>query len=85
MLASKEFDDYGFQLILFKLFGSLSRINVDATYEDAVSHPNFPIGMLKLDRGALDYAMAKLSRVTYDSLHAALAARNAVDVVVTED
>lgn len=87
MLVSKEFNGYGSQLVLFELFGSLSRISVDAAYEAAASYLNLPIGMLKLDRDALNYAreVAKLSKVTYDSLHAALAARNSVDVVVTED
>jgi len=43
--------------------------------------------MLELNRETLNYAkeIAKLSGVTYDSLHAALVAQNHIDVVVSED
>jgi predicted nucleic acid-binding protein len=73
--------------VLFELFGALARVSVEAAYEATVSYLNLPLTMLELNRETLDYAreIAKLSNVTYDSLHAALVAQNNVDTVVTED
>lgn len=87
LLISKEFSSYGSHLVLFELFGALTRINVEAAYEAAISYLNLPLTMLELNRETLDYAkeIAKLSGVTYDSLHAALVAQNHIDVVVSED
>jgi len=87
MLVSKEFNGYGSHLVLFELFGTLSRINVEAAYEAANSYLNLPLTILELNRETLDYAreIATLSNVTYDSLHAALVAQNNINVVVSED
>lgn len=87
MLVSKEFSGYGSHLVLFELFGALSRLSVEAAYEAANSYLSLPLTMLELNRETLDYAreIAMLSNVTYDSLHAALVAQNNIDVVVSED
>ncbi len=87
MLVSKEFTGYGSHLVLFELFGALSKIDVDAAYEAVNSYLNFPLTMLEVNRDTLTYAreIAMLARVTYDSLHAAPIAQNDIDLVVTED
>jgi len=87
MLVSKEFTGYGSHLVLFELFGSLSKIDVEAAYEAVNSCLNLPLTMLEANRDTFTYAreIAMLSRVTYDSLHAALVAQNGIDLVVTED
>ena len=65
----------------------MSRINVEAAYEAVIAYLNLPLTMLELNRETLNYAkeIAKLSGVSYDSLHAALVAQNHIDVVVSED
>ncbi|RLF22235.1 MAG: VapC-like toxin [Thermoprotei archaeon] len=87
MLVTKEFSGYGSHLVLFELFGALSRISVEAAYEAVNSYLDLPLTMLELNRETFDYAreIARLSKVTYDSLHAALVAQNDVDIVVSED
>ena len=87
MLISKEFIGYGSHLILFELFGALSRINVEAAYEAVNSYLDLPLTILELNRETFNYAkeIAMLSRTTYDSIHAALIAQNRLDAVVTED
>ncbi len=87
MLVSKEFRGYGSSLVLFELFGALSRISVEAAYEAVNSYLDLPLTMLELNRETFNYAreIALLSKTTYDSLHAALVAQNNIDTVVTED
>jgi len=87
MLVSGEFTGFGSHLVLFELFGVLSRFNVEAAYEAVNSYLDLPLTILELNRETFSYAreVAKLSGVTYDSLHAALIAQNGIDVVVTED
>lgn len=86
-LVSEEYTGYGSNLVLFELFGSLSRISVKAAYEAATAYLDLPLHILHVDRETLILArnIAKLSHATYDAVHAALAARNSVQVVVTED
>ncbi|MGC9149406.1 MAG: hypothetical protein ACP5GI_08230 [Sulfolobales archaeon] len=78
MLVSKEFKGYSSHLVLFELFGALSRINVEAVYEAANSYMNLPLTIPELNRKTLEYAreIAMLSNETYDSLHASLIAQN---------
>ena len=87
MLVSKEFIGYGSHLVLFELFGTLSKINVEAAYEAAISYLDLPLTMLELNRETFNYAreIAVLSKVTYDSLHAALIAQNGIDIIISED
>ena len=87
MLISGEFEGFGSQLVLFELFGSLSKINVKAAYEAVNSYLDLPIAILEMNRDTFSYAkqIAELSGVTYDALHAALASQNGVEVVITED
>ena len=87
MLTSGEFEGYGSHLILFELFGALSRISVEAAYEAVNSYLSLPLTILELNRETFSYAreIAAASGVTYDSVHAALVAQNGIDVVVTED
>jgi len=87
LLVEEEFEGYGSHLVLFELFGALSKISPEAAWEAATAYLDLPLSMLTLDRSALQVArdIAKLSGVTYDSLHAALAGCNGVEVVVTED
>jgi len=86
-LVNEEYVGYGSHLILFELFGSLSRISVEAAYEAATAYLDLPLRIAHLDREALTLArdIALLSHTTYDAVHAALAARSGVQVVVTED
>lgn len=86
-LVEEEYVGYGSHLVLFELFGSLSRVGVEAAYEASMAYLDLPLRMLHLDREALILArdIAKLSHTTYDAVHAALAARGGVQVVVTED
>ncbi len=86
-LVNEEYIGYGSYLVLFELFGSLSRISVEAAYEAATVYLDLPLHVLRMDRETLLLArdIAKLSRTTYDAVHAALVARNGVQVVVTED
>ncbi|ACP36334.1 hypothetical protein LS215_2357 [Sulfolobus islandicus L.S.2.15] len=87
MLISNEFEGYGSDLVLFELFGSLDKINVNVAYEAVNSYLDLPIIILKLNRDTFGYAkeISELAEVNYDSLHAALVAQNEVEVVVTED
>jgi len=87
MLVSKEFSGYGSHLVLFELFGALSRISVKAAYEAVSAYLDLPLITLELNRETFNYAkeIATLSNVTYDSLHAALVAQNSISVVVSED
>jgi predicted nucleic acid-binding protein len=87
MLVSKEFSGYGSHLVLFELFGALSRVSAEAAYEAVNAYLDLPLTILRLNRETFNYAkeIAKLSNVTYDSLHAALVAQNGIDVVVSED
>ena len=86
-LVSGEFKGFGSQLVLFELFGSLSKINVKAAYEAVKSYLDLPITILEINRDTFSYAkeIAELSGVTYDALHAALVGQNGIEVVVTED
>jgi len=86
-LVNEEYAGYGSHLVLFELFGSLSRISAGAAYEAAAAYLDLPLRMLHIDRDTLLLArdIARLSRTTYDAVHAALAAQNGVQVVVTED
>ncbi len=87
MLVEKEFTGYGSSLVVFELFGALSRISVEAAYEAVNSYLDLPLRILKINRETLEYAkeIALYSKTTYDSIHAALVAQNNVEVVVTED
>lgn len=87
MLISKEFIGYGSHLVLFELFGALSKVNVDAAYEAIDACLNLPLIILEIDRNTFMYAkeIGMLSNVTYDAVHAALVAQNNIDLVVTED
>jgi len=87
MLVSGEFEGFGSHLVLFELFGSLSKVNAKAAYEAVNSYLNLPITVLEINRDTFSYAreIAELSGVTYDSIHAALVAQNGIEVVVTED
>ncbi len=87
MLVSREFAGYGSHLVVFELFGALSKISVEAAYEAVNAYLDMPIQILELNRKTFDYAreIAALSRTTYDALHAALVAQNGVEIVVTED
>ena len=49
MLASNESDGYGSHLVLFELFGAMSKINVEAAYETVNSYLNFPLNMLGVE------------------------------------
>ncbi len=87
MLVSKELIGYGSHLVLFELFGALSEIDVEAAYEAVSSYLDLPLTMLELNRETFNYAreIAVLSKVTYDSLHAALIAQNGIEIVISED
>ncbi len=87
MLVSEEFTGYGSSLVLFELFGALSKLNVEAAYEAVNAYLDLPLNILELNRDTFTYAkeMAKLSNTTYDALHVALIAQNNLDIVVTED
>ena len=50
MLISKEFIGYGSHLVLFELFGALSKVNVDAAYEAIDACLNLPLIILEIDR-----------------------------------
>jgi predicted nucleic acid-binding protein len=86
-LVSGDFEGYGSYLVLFELFGALSKYSFDAAYEAAVAYLELPIEMVEPSSETLDFAreIARQARVTYDALHAALAAVAGVQVVVTED
>jgi len=87
MLVSGVLIGYGSNLVLFELFGALSKINVEAAYEAARHYLDLPLIMLEPNRETLRHAreIAMASNTTYDSLHAALVAQNNVKIVVTED
>ena len=87
LLTLKEFTGYGSQLVLFELYGALSKLNVEAAYEAVKSYLNLPLTILEVNRDTFRYAkeIAALTGITYDSIHAALVAQNNIDVVVTED
>ncbi len=87
LLAAKEFTGYGSSLVLHELFGALSEVSAEAAYEAATAYLDLPLTMLEPSRRTLSYAktIARLAHVTYDALHAALAAENGVEVIVTED
>lgn len=87
MLTSGEFEGFGSHLVLFELFGALSRVSVEAAYEAVNAYLNLPLTILELNRETFSYAreIAAASRTTYDSIHAALVAQNGIDIVVTED
>ncbi|RLE68942.1 MAG: VapC-like toxin [Thermoprotei archaeon] len=86
-LVEEEYAGYGSQLVLFELFGSLSKVSVEAAYEASMAYLDLPLRILHVDRRTLLLArdVAELSHATYDAVHAALAARGGVQVVVTED
>ena len=86
-LLRREFVGYGSHLVIFELFGALSRISVEAAYEAVNAYLDLPIHVLELGRETLGYAkeIAALSGTTYDAMHAALVAQNGVEIVVTED
>lgn len=86
-LVKGEYIGFGSHLILFELFGSLSKLSYEAAYEAASEYLNLPITLLTPNRETLAYAreIAKLSNTTYDSMHAALVAQNKLDIVITED
>ncbi|WP_261310023.1 type II toxin-antitoxin system VapC family toxin [Saccharolobus shibatae] len=87
MLISGEFKGLGSYLVLFELFGSLSKIDVKAAYEAVNSYLDLPITILETNRDTFSHAkeIAELSGVTYDALHAALVSQNGIEVVITED
>ena len=87
MLVSGEFKGFGSYLVLFELFGSLSKIDIKAAYEAVNSYLDLPITILEINRDTFSYAkeIAELSGVTYDALHAALVSQNGIEVVITED
>lgn len=87
MLVSEEFTGYGSHLVLFELFGALSKLNVEAAYEAVNAYLDLPLKILELNRDTFIYAreIAKLSGTTYDALHAAIIAQNNLDIIVTED
>ncbi len=87
MLVSEEFSGYGSHLVAFELFGSLSRISVEAAYEAINAYLDMPITMLHPTRETYEYArlIAALSKTTYDAVHAALIAQHGIEVIVTED
>lgn len=86
-LVLKEFEGYGSDLVSFELFGALSRISVEAAYEAVNAYLDLPLTILRPNRETYVYAyrIAKLSKTTYDAVHAALVAQNGIEVVVTED
>ena len=87
MLVSEEFKGYGSHFVAFELFGSLSRISVEAAYEAVNAYLDMPITMLHPVRETYEYArlIASLSKTTYDAIHAALIAQHRVEVMATED
>jgi len=87
MLVDGEFTGYGSKLILFELFGALSRINPLAAYEAAHYYLNLPLRIIDLDRKSLELArdIARGSGTTYDAVHAAMMMSNNITVIVTED
>ena len=87
MLVDSVFRGYGSYLVAFELFGALSEINVEAAREATASYLDMPLTMLKVDRETFKYAVeiARLSNVTYNSIHAGLVAQYGIDTVVTED
>ena len=86
-LVKGEYEAYGSELILFELFGALSRINATAAYEATIYYLDLPIKLLNLSRSALLIAkeIAKESKITYDAIHAAIMMENHINVIITED
>ena len=86
-LIKGEYEAYGSELILFELFGALSRINATAAYEATVYYLDLPIKLLNLGRSTLLIAkeIAKESEITYDAIHAAIMMENRINVIITED
>ena len=72
-LVNEEYAGYGSHLALFELFGSLSKISAEAAYEAATAYLDLPLHILHIDRDTLVLArdVARLSRTTYDAVHAA--------------
>jgi len=86
-LTEEEYVGYGSNLVLFELFGSLSKLNAKAAYNAAIAYLSLPLHILRVDREVLAIArdIAELSNTTYDAIHAALIAKNCIDTVITED
>jgi predicted nucleic acid-binding protein len=86
-LVSGDFEAYGSKLVLFELFGAISKYSVDAAYEPSLAYLSLPIKLIEPSLEALELAreIARTARVTYDSLHAALAISSGADTIVTED
>ena len=87
LLVDEYYHGYGSDLILFELFGALSKINPKAAYEAAISYLNLPIVRLEINRDVIKVAwkIAEKSGVTYDSIHAATMMINGINLIITED
>ena len=87
MVAKGEARGLGSHLVLFELFGALSKLSPVAAYEAADAHLSLPIRLVAPTRRTLKVArdVAELANVTYDALHAALAAEGGAEIIVTED
>ena len=87
MLVDGDYIGYGSLFVLFELFGALSKINPKAAYEASTYYLNLPIKLLEFNRDVLElsYEISRISRVTYDSLHAALMFYNDIGIIITED
>lgn len=87
LVSRGEVQGLGSHLVLFELFGALSKLNADAAYEAADAYLSLPIKLVTPSRRTLRVArdVAKLAGVTYDAVHAALAAEGGAEIVVTED
>lgn len=87
LVSRCEVQGLGSHLVLFELFGALSRLNAQAAYEAAEAYLSLPIKLVTPSRRTLMVArdVARLAGVTYDAIHAALAAEGGAEIVVTED
>ncbi len=85
--VDEYYHGYGSDLVLFELFGALSKINPKAAYEAAISYLNLPITRLEINRDVIKvaYKIAEKSGVTYDSIHAATMMINGINLIITED
>jgi len=82
-----DYEGYGSELVVFELFGSLSKINPIAAYEAVTYYLDLPIKILKTDRSVFQIAreISKESQTSYDAIHAALMMKNNINTIITED
>ncbi len=86
-LVNGDYEGYGSELVVFELFGSLSKINPIAAYEAVTYYLDLPIKILKTDRSVFQIAreISKESQTSYDAIHAALMMKNNINTIITED